>query len=36
MRNGYKILTEKLEGKRDHPEDLRADKRIMLKWMLRK
>jgi hypothetical protein len=34
MRNAYKILVGKREGKR--PEDLGVDERVILKWILAK
>jgi hypothetical protein len=35
LRNAYKILVGKLDG-RDHSEDLRRDRRMILKWILEK
>jgi hypothetical protein len=35
MRNAYKILVEKPEGK-DHLEDLGVDNKITLEWILGK
>jgi hypothetical protein len=34
-RNAYKILFKNLKG-RDHLEDLGVDRRVILKWILRK
>jgi hypothetical protein len=35
MRNEYKILVRKLEG-RDHSEDLGVDGKMVLEWVLGK
>jgi hypothetical protein len=35
LRNAYRILAENLEG-RDYLEDMGADGRIILKWILRR
>jgi hypothetical protein len=34
MKNSYRILVKKSEGKRDHLGDLATDGWIILKWIL--